>query len=149
MLSRNRRIVLIPLVLAFVPCALAQYSIRNIEIRGAAPYTDNEILQVSGLRPGQMMVHDSLGNAAQHLLDTGVFADAAIELTGAGTARTVVIELKPLPAASLAPVTFANLPWWSPAELDAALRKAVPLYRGGIPPAGNLPDTVDSRKSVV
>jgi outer membrane protein insertion porin family len=140
----NCRILLATLALAPAPCALAQYTIRNIEIQGAAPYTNDEVLQVSGLRPGQMMAHNSLGDAAQHLLDTGVFADAGIELTGAGTARTVVIELKPLPAASFAPVTFANLPWWSPAELDAALRKAVPLYRGGIPPAGNLPDTLDA-----
>lgn len=129
---------------AFAPCAFAQYSIRTIEIHGAAPYTDDEILLVSGLRPGQMMTHNSLGNAAQHLLDTGVFADASIELTGTGMARTVVIELKPLPISSLAPATFANFVWWSPAELDAALRKAIPLYRGGIPPAGNLPDTIDA-----
>lgn len=122
--------------------AFAQYSIQKIEIHGAAPYTDAEVLQVSGLRPGQMMSHDSLGNAAQHLLDTGVFADAGIQLTGSGTARTVLIELKPLPPSSFAPVTFANLAWWMPAELDAALRQRVPFYRGGIPPAGNLPDSI-------
>ena len=88
------------------------------------------------------MSRDSLGNAAQHLLDTGVFADASIELTGSGMARTVVIHLKPLPPGSFAAATFANLVWWTPAELDAALRKTVPFYRGGIPPAGNLPDSV-------
>lgn len=140
----NCRFLSAALALAVAPCALAQYSIRNIEIHGAAPYSEQEILSVSGLRPGQMMAHNSLGDAAQHLLDTGVFADAGIDLTGAGTARTVLIQLKPLPPTSFAPVTFANFPWWSPAELDAAVRKAVPLYRGGIPPAGNLPDTIDA-----
>ena len=89
------------LALTLSTAAFAQYSIQKIEIHGAAPYTDAEVLQVSGLRPGQMMSHDSLGNAAQHLLDTGVFADASIELTGSGTARTVLIELKPLPASFL------------------------------------------------
>ena len=132
------------LALTFSTAALGQYSIHDIDIRGAAPYTNDEVLQVSGLRPGQMMSHNSLGDAAQHLLDTGVFADASIELNGSGTARTVVIELKPLPVASFAPVTFENFAWCSPAELDAELRKAVPLYRGGIPPAGNLPDTLDA-----
>ncbi len=130
------------LALTLSTAAFAQYSIQKIEIHGAAPYTDAEVLQVSGLRPGQMMSHDSLGNAAQHLLDTGVFADASIELTGSGTARTVLIELKPLPATSFVPITFANLVWWTPNELDAALRQRVPFYRGGIPPAGNLPDTI-------
>jgi outer membrane protein insertion porin family len=132
------------LALALSTAAFAQYSIQKIEIHGAAPYTDAEVLQVCGLRPGQMMSHDSLGNAAQHLLDTGVFADAGIQLTGGGTARTVLIELKPLPASSFVPATFPNLVWWTPAELDAALRQRVPFYRGGIPPAGNLPDTINA-----
>lgn len=133
-----------PLLLAFSISAFAQYSIQKIVIHGGAPYTDSEVLAVSGLQPGQMMSHNSLGNAAQHLLDTGVFADAAIELTGTGLARTVQIELKPLPVSALARATFANFPWWTPAELDAALGKSVPFYRGGIPPAGNLPDSVSA-----
>lgn len=124
--------------------ALAQYSIQNIEIHGAAPYTEAEVLAVSGLQPGQRMSHDSLGNAAQHLLDTGVFGDASIELTGAGMARTVVISLKPLPPSSFVPATFANFVWWTPTELDAALRQRVPFYRGGVPPAGNLPDSINA-----
>lgn len=132
------------LPLFFTSSLLAQYSIAKVEIRGAAPYTDTEVLQVSGLQPGQRMSHDSLGNAAQHLLDSGVFADAQIELTGTGMARTVFLSLKPLPPSALAPATFANLPWWTPSELDAALRQRVSFYRGGIPPAGNLPDSIDA-----
>lgn len=132
------------LALTLSTTAFAQYSIQKIEIHGAAPYTEAEVLQVSGLRPGQMMSHDSLGNAAQHLLDTGVFADAGIQLTGGGTARTVLIELKPLPQSSFVPATFSNLVWWTPTDLDTALRQRVPFYRGGIPPAGNLPDTINA-----
>ncbi|HZQ42004.1 MAG TPA: POTRA domain-containing protein [Acidobacteriaceae bacterium] len=124
--------------------ALAQYSIQKIDIHGAAPYTETEVLAVSGLQPGQRMSHDSLGNAAQHLLDTGVFGDASIELTGSGMARTVVISLKPLPPSSFVPATFANFAWRTPTELDAALRQRVPFYRGGIPPAGNLPDSINA-----
>ena len=132
------------LALTLSNTAVAQYSIQKIEIHGAAPYTESEVLKVSGLSVGQMMSHDSLGNAAQHLLDTGVFADASIELTGPGTARTVLIQLKPLPSTSLVPATFVNFAWWTPAELDGALRQRVPFYRGGIPPAGNLPDTINA-----
>ncbi len=144
MRTNNLRLIVTFLALASSTISFAQYSIQKIEIHGAAPYTDDEVLQVSGLRPGQMMSHDSLGNAAQHLLDTGVFMDAAIQLAGPGTARTVLVELKPLPASSLVPATFANLIWWTPAELDTTLRQRVPFYRGGIPPAGNLPDSIDA-----
>jgi outer membrane protein insertion porin family len=144
-LRLHHLITLLPFALAV--SALAQYTIQAVEVHGGAPYTDSEVLAVSGLQTGQRMNHDSLANAAQHLLDTGVFADAGIGLTGAGLARTVQIELKPLRAGSLVPATFANFPWWTPAELDAALRKAVPFYRGGIPPAGNLPDSIDAALS--
>jgi outer membrane protein insertion porin family len=124
--------------------ALAQYTIQNIKIQGPGPYSEAEVLAVCGLQPGQRMSHDSLGNAAQHLLDTGVFADAAIELTGTGLARTVQIELKPLLQSSFVPATFANFAWWTPADLDAALRRQVPFYRGEMPPAGNLADHVNA-----
>jgi outer membrane protein insertion porin family len=124
--------------------AAAQYSIKAIEIHGAAPYTDAEVLTVCGLQPGQKMTHDSLANAAQHLLDTGVFADTTVSLGGTGFTRTVFIALKPLPASSMALAGFANFVWWTPAELDAALRHQVPFYRGGIPAAGNLPDSVNA-----
>jgi outer membrane protein insertion porin family len=146
MRTSDLRLVSFVTLLAFTlsTAALAQYSIQKIEIHGAAPYTEAEVLQVSGLQARQLMSHNSLGNAAQHLLDTGVFADASIDLTGTGMARAVVISLKPLPASSLVPVTFANFPWWPPSELDAALRQRVPFYRGGIPPAGNLPDSVNA-----
>ncbi|HEV2578295.1 MAG TPA: POTRA domain-containing protein [Acidobacteriaceae bacterium] len=146
MRTSNLRLVSFVTFLAFTlsTAALAQYSIQKIEIHGVAPYTETEVLEVSGLQPRQMMSHDSLGNAAQHLLDTGVFADASIELTGTGMARTVVITLKPLPVSSLTAATFANFPWWTTSELDAAIRQRVPFYRGGIPPAGNLPDSVNA-----
>jgi outer membrane protein insertion porin family len=134
----------VALLLGSVSCALAQYSIKNIDIHGAAPYTDAEVLTVCGLQPGQRMTHDSLANAAQHLLDTGVFADTTVSLDGTGLARTVYIALKPLPASSMARAGFANFVWWTPAELDAALRQQVPFYRGAIPAAGNLPDSVNA-----
>lgn len=132
------------LLLCMASPAIAQYTIRTIEIHHAAPYTDAEVVTVSGLQPRQMMTHNSLGNAGQRLLNTGLFADATVSLSGEGMARTVVIDLKPLPDSSLAPATFTNFVWWTPAELDAALRERVPFYRGGIPPAGNLPDSVNA-----
>lgn len=140
---RSARLLSLALLLIASP-VLAQYSIKSIEIHGAAPYTDAEVLTVSGLQSGQMMTRNSLASAAQHLLDTGVFADAQISLEPGGLTRTVLIELRPLPSSSLAPATFANLVWWTPSELDAALRKAVPFYRGGIPPAGNLSDSINA-----
>ncbi|HVG27820.1 MAG TPA: POTRA domain-containing protein [Acidobacteriaceae bacterium] len=122
--------------------AVAQYSVAGLRIHGAAPFTDAEVLQVSGLKPGLALDQKSLQRAAQNLLDTGVFADASVSLTGMGMARTVVMDLKPVPAALMVPASFTNLVWWTPAELRAELEKRVPLFREAIPPAGTLAESV-------
>ncbi len=124
--------------------AHAQYSIGAIHITGAAPYTDSEILSIAGLQSGQLLTHDSLANAAQHLLDTGVFDDAQISLSGQGKARTVLLELKPTPLARLLPGSYANFIWSTPEELAAAIHTRVPLYHGAFSDAGNLPDLVQT-----
>ena len=124
--------------------ALAQYSIDKIAITGGAPYTDSEVLAVSGLQPGQFLAHDSLAQAAQHLLDTGVFDDTQISLSGQGKARTVLIALKPTPLAKLLPATFANFVWLTPEEIATGLRAGVPLYRGLCSDAGTFCDSIDA-----
>jgi outer membrane protein assembly factor BamA len=132
------------LVLSFCLPALAQYSIASIEIRGGAPYSDAEILSIAGLQPGQLLSQSSLGNAAQHLLDTGLFDDTQVLLGGAGLRRTVIFLAKPTPLSKLFPGSFENFVWFTPAELNAGLRSHVPLYRGYFSDAGNFPDTVQA-----
>jgi outer membrane protein assembly factor BamA len=124
--------------------AHAQYSINKIDITGAAPYTVPEILSIAGLQSGQLLTHNSLANAAQHLLDTGVFDDVQISLSGQGKARTVLLELKPTPLAKLLPGSYANFVWWTPEELADAIHTHVPLYHGAFADAGNLPDLVQT-----
>jgi outer membrane protein assembly factor BamA len=121
---------------------LAQYTVGKVVIRGGAPYTDAELAAVSGMQAGQMLGHDSLAMAAQHLLDTGVFDDTEVSLSGDGKARTVVFALKTTPLAKMMPASFANFVWWTPDQLTAAIHSRVPLYRGRLPDAGNLPDLV-------
>ena len=131
------------LLAASVP-ACAQYSIDKVVFRGGAPYTDTELLSASGLQPGQMLAHDSLAQAAQHLLDTGLFDDAEVSLSGTGNARTVLFALKPTPLAKLLPASFENFVWFTPEELTTAIHAHVPLYRGAFSDAGNFPDVVQS-----
>lgn len=125
-------------------CAAAQYSIASVSISGAAPYTDAEILAATGLHPGQMLAASSLGNAAQHLLDTGLFDDAEITLSGAGKSRIVNLALKPLPPARLMPASFANFVWFTPEELSAGLHQRLPLFRAAVPSAGNFGDSIQT-----
>jgi outer membrane protein insertion porin family len=124
--------------------ALAQYSIASVVFANAAPYTDAELLTASGLQPGQFLAHDSLVNAAQRLLNTGLFADASVDLTGQGKARTVHVDLKPIPLDKLLPASFENLAWFTPDELTTGIHARVALYRGVASDAGTLPDDIQA-----
>jgi outer membrane protein assembly factor BamA len=132
-------------LLLFAPLAAhAQYSVAAVVFENPAPYTDAELLAVSGLQTGQMLVHDSLANAGQHLLDTGLFANVEVSLSGDGKARTVHVALQPTPLAGLLPVSFQNLVWFTPDELTQGIHAHVPLYRGAAPEAGNLQDAIQT-----
>ena len=141
---RRSRTLSTLLFLATSLSAHAQYSIAAVVFHNAAPYTDTELLAASGLEAGQFLTHDSLINAAHHLLDTGLFDDAQVGLSGQGKARTVVVDLKPTPLAKLLPTSFENLIWFTPDELSKAIHARVPLYRGVASDAGNFPDTIQS-----
>jgi outer membrane protein insertion porin family len=132
------------LLLSAATFARAQYSVADVVFEGGAPYTDTELLTVSGLAPGQLLVHDSLANAAQHLLDTGLFTDAQVFLSGQGKARTVHVTVKPASLATLYPASFENLVWFTPDELTQGIHARVPLYRGAVAEAGNTSDSIQA-----
>jgi outer membrane protein insertion porin family len=131
-------------LLAPFGAAHAQYSIATVTFQHPGPYTRAELLAASGLEPGQALLHDSLGNAAQRLLNTGLFSDAAINYTSTGKARDIVVDLKPIPLDKLLPASFENFVWFTPDELAAGIHAHVPLYRGVASDAGTLPDDIQS-----
>jgi outer membrane protein insertion porin family len=132
------------LLLAAPLTAHAQYSIASVTFHHPGPYTAPELLAASGLEAGQFLNHDSLGNAAQRLLNTGLFSDAEMDLNGTGKARDVVVDLKPIPLDKLLPASFENLVWFTPDELTAGIHAHVPLYRSVASDAGTLPDDIQS-----
>jgi len=136
--------VLAALLLLAPLAARAQYSIASVTYKHPGPYTTQELAAVSGLQAGQLLTQNSLGNAAQHLLDTGLFSDATIDYTSTGTRRGIVIDLKPIPLDKLLPASFENFVWFTHEELAAGIHAHVPLYRGVASDAGTLPDDIQS-----
>jgi outer membrane protein assembly factor BamA len=131
------------LILVALP-AVAQDTIDKVVFHNGAPYTDAELLSASGLQPGQPLASDSLVIAAHQLLDTGLFDDAQITFVGQTNARTVSVELKPIPLDKLLPISLQNLAWFTPAELADSLHTRVPLYHGVASDAGNFPDILQT-----
>jgi outer membrane protein assembly factor BamA len=124
--------------------ASAQYTIDKVVFHNPAPYTETELQAATGLEAGQFLTHDSLINAAHHLLDTGLFEDAEVTLSGSGKARTVVVNPKSIALDKLLPTSFENLVWFTPDELTKEIHARVPLYRGVASDAGNFPDTIQT-----
>ena len=136
--------VFAPFLLLAPLASHAQYSIASVTFRHADPYAPAELLAVSGLKPGEALNNDSLANAAQRLLNTGLFADATIKYGNTARARAIVVDVSPIPLDQLLPASFENFVWFTPEELTAGIHAQVPLYRGVASDAGSLPDDIQA-----
>jgi outer membrane protein assembly factor BamA len=116
----------------------------KIYFTGAAPYSDADLTSVVGLQSGQLFNDNEVQAGSQRLVDTGLFDSVAMTGTGKGPTRQVRFTIKPTPDDKLLPASFANFVWFTPAELDHALRAHVPLYHGLLPDSGNFADSVQA-----
>jgi outer membrane protein assembly factor BamA len=109
------------------------FAADKIVLNGIAPYTEAEVLPIAGFKAGDKIDAKRLGAACQALVDTGLFADAQVNVSSEGNVNTVTFALKTVPADELARASFANFVWSTPSEVDADLRAHVPLYHGRLP----------------
>jgi outer membrane protein assembly factor BamA len=122
----------------------AQYTLKKIVFDGATPYTQTALEAASGLKPGDKVNNDTLQQAAQRLSDTGAFGDLQITFDGPATAISIIFKITPLDPSHQLTVTFDNLIWFTPEELEAGLRSRVPLFAPVLPESGNLQDAVQT-----
>ena len=134
-----RRLALIAALLLF-PCwlsAAAQtYTAKTIVFQGATGYTDQDLLALTGLKTGVPMTADAINTAVQTLVDTGLFDDVTFQFKAGELSFAIT------PSTELKDVVLDNLPLKAGPELDARIRKRVPLYRGKVPTAGHMLDAV-------
>lgn len=128
------------LVAPSVPFSAQTFKLPPITFTGVPSFSQSDLLKVSGLQPGSISTQSTLQAAAQHLSDTGLFADVHFE----SNAKGLVYVLKLMPADNVLPARFTNFVWWSPEELTSALKARVPLYIGVVPIAGNLQESISA-----
>lgn len=115
-----------------------QVTLSRIEFSGDTVHSPQELLAVSGLKPGPS-TQQAVQDAAQRLNDTGLFDE--VNFSSQGTVLTYT--LKPAAGSTMYPGRFSNFVWWDDTALDAALRKQVPLYRvSELPLTGTVHDAV-------
>src|SRR5207248_8697064 len=107
------------------------------------PDSQAEIVAASGLVINTEVTQQDMQRAANRLGTSGVFSAVHYEYLPAGAGgrdATVALQLTDNP--QMLPVSYENLVWLKPAELDRELRNRVPLFRGQLPEAGTLQDEV-------
>jgi outer membrane protein assembly factor BamA len=135
MTSRLLALAALLLLLPATLCAQT-YTAKSITFRGATGYTDQELLNLSGLKTGTPLSADDINKGLQAIIDSGLFDDASFQYHAGELTFTLV------PSASLRDVVLENLPLVAGPDLDARIRAKVPLYRGRVPFEGPLLDAV-------
>ena len=111
---------------------------QTIAFTGAPSYTQAELLAYTSLKPGDTSTQQQLQSAAQHLSDTGLFADVRF----ASTPKGLIFDLKPMPPEAVLPARFTNLVFWQRPELLAALQSRIPLFHESVPTSGTMQDAL-------
>jgi outer membrane protein insertion porin family len=124
--------------LLFIPLhGVAQkFQPKTIQFKGAADYSDQELLAAAGLKKGNVITSAEMGDDTTRLADSGVFDNVGFKFDG----QDLIFFLKP--ATMLYPIHLDNLPLKLGADLDARLHDRFPLYHGKVPAEGTLLDGV-------
>jgi outer membrane protein assembly factor BamA len=113
--------------------------LASIVITGSRRATSDRIASVTGLRVGSMVSRDDLQAGADVLAKLGPFVNVAYRFMKDTAGVKVIYELTD---ATEIPVTFDNFPWFSEAELNAAIKASVVVYDGAAPENGTILDAM-------
>jgi outer membrane protein assembly factor BamA len=113
-----------------------------LKASGTTTYNDQEILGASGLRLGQDAAEGDFKEAAQRLIDSGMFSDVVYSFSYSDTGVKVDFQLSDTDKTKLVPARFDNFVWFTDAELLASLDRRLPLFKQLLPLNGKLSEEV-------
>lgn len=122
------------------PLPASAFKLIEIKVTGNNRYTPEEIIGASGLQVGRTAHEEDFKKASQQLGETGAFTNVGygFQFSSAGTK----VDLQVTENDKFVPARFDNFVWLSDQELLQQLHTRVPLFKGELPVAGNLPDQV-------
>lgn len=112
----------------------------RIEFIGLRRLTQEQALGVSGLQTGDPFNEDAMDDAAQRLVDSGLFARLGYRVKSSGDQVTVTFQVEE--AERTAQIVFDNFVWFNEEELFAAIRRDVPYFNGTAPGSGSTVDAI-------
>jgi outer membrane protein assembly factor BamA len=131
------------------PQASGNYKLLAVKASGSARYTDTEILPASSLQIGQSAAEGDFKEAAEHLLNSGMFTGVAYTFSYSSAGIKVEFQLTDIDGSKLIPAHFENFVWFTDSELRKALDQHAPLFQGLLPISGHLTDQVTTSLQAV
>ena len=139
-IGRNA-ISIVLLIIAGANChAQEQVTLRRVEIVGLKRLNAQQVLDLSGLKVGDITKRDAIDAAAQKLMDSGLFKKLGYRMSIKGDEAVVTFDVEE--AARNLPVVFENFVWFSEQEIARAIRQDVPFFDGTAPEAGGTADKI-------
>jgi len=120
--------------------AQTQPTVEEVAVEGASRFSAAQIAAASGLKVGQAADDPTLEAAANRLSETGAFSEVTYRYQTANGKMTVTFQVVEEPRTLLC--TFDNFVWFTPEDIDRAVRTEVPLFDGRVPVDGTLPKAV-------
>jgi outer membrane protein assembly factor BamA len=151
------RVHLLAIALAILSATIsfgqAARKIARIDIEGLQALTRENVIAMTELKIGDPFSVGAVDEAAQRLIDSGLFKNVGYRTRTTGSAVTITFQLEELKRNSY-PVVFDNFIWFSDEELTEVVKGVLPSFSGSIPDTGNtaemmrqaLQKLVDGRK---
>lgn len=114
--------------------------IGSIRISGQKRFSEEQVIAASGLKAGQVFRREDLDATAEKLAKSGVFQEVTYSYQPVG--GQVAVEFKVEESPKFRKCIFDNFVWLSDDDLQAHLKRAVPLYDGTAPELGGILDDI-------
>lgn len=114
-------------------------SIASIKVTGAKKFPADQIIAASGLKTGDVVTAKQIQEATNRLAALGIFSAINFRYTSKGDAINLEFQVQEAPTY---PVSFDNFPWFTSADIAAAIRNQVGLFTGEAPGDGAMIDEI-------
>ncbi|MHB8539335.1 MAG: POTRA domain-containing protein [Candidatus Acidiferrales bacterium] len=106
---------------------------------GSQKYSNEQIADLSGLKDVATVDRDTIQAGADRLAHSGLFSSVRYRYSGDVGGIRITFQLQDAPTF---PVSFDNFPWFTDAELSAALAQSKIPFHGEAPATGTILDTM-------
>ena len=121
------------------PAKTGAAHLDSVEVSGSKRFSSGAIAAAIGLRVGNIITREDMQAAADKLAELGLFSNVQFHFSTVESGVRVTYEVADAPAIA---VSFDNFPWFTDAELTAAMKRTVLLFDGSAPQSGSVLDAM-------